>query len=285
MKKIAVFFAALGSLLSPSAAAENDRSSIITGVVDAIGPSAIGPSTSQAGPNAAWIGVVTLVAWRSDDGPVEVSPLRVEHPLGHALPSSDPWMASFRPRMVVKIRIAGEVGTQGLLPFAKFAEYLGEAEDRELVQAADPILNPPDFVDADLGRFVADPRLPDSFGGKAKWLGEDIDLTLTTESRDELADRAATAKKLLKNARQWQADAENKIVEKLYTLWVDEWRPEATPILSKAAFLGRLSKPALTIYEDGAFEMEFGDGDLFAGHWILVPGSLDEGIEDADIAG
>lgn len=109
MKKIAVLFAALGSLLPPSAAAENDRSSIITGVVDAIGPSA-----SQAGPNAGWIGAVTLVAWRSDDGPVEVLPLRIEHPLGEGVASSDTWMASFRPRMVVKIRIAGEVGTKGL---------------------------------------------------------------------------------------------------------------------------------------------------------------------------
>jgi hypothetical protein len=31
--------------------------------------------------------------------------------------------------------------------------------------------------------------------------------------------------------------------------------------------------------------MEFGDGDLFGGHWIMVPGSLAEGIEDAGLAG
>jgi hypothetical protein len=285
VKKLAVLFAALGSLLSPSAAAENDRSSIVTGVVDAMGPSAIGPLTSQAGPNAGWIGAVTLVAWRSDDGPVEVSPLRIEHPLGHGLPSSDPWMASFRPRMVVKIRIAGEIGKKGLWPFAKFAEYLGEADDAELMKAADPILNPPDFVDADLGRFVADRHLPDSFNGTATWLGKPVDLTLSAESRDALPDCAATAQILLKDALRWQAEAEKKIVENLYQLWVDEWRPEGTPILSQAAFRARLTMPAITIYEGGAFEMEFGDGDLFAGHWILVPGSLEEGIEDAGLAG
>ena len=76
MKKIAVLFAALGSLLSPSAAAENDRSSIVTGVV-----SPLGPSASQAGQKAPWNGAVTLVAWRSGDGPVEASPLRIEHSL------------------------------------------------------------------------------------------------------------------------------------------------------------------------------------------------------------
>ena len=280
MKKLAVLFAALGSLLSPSAAAENDRSSIVTGVVDAMGPSA-----SKAGQNGLWTGSVTLVAWRSDDGPVETTPLRIEHPLGEDVASSDEWMATFHARTVVKVRIVGKVGTQGLRPFAKFAEYLGEAEDKIVSEAADPILNPPDFVDADLGRFVADRHLPDNFKGTATWMGEPLELTLSTQSRDELPDRAATAKALLKNAQRWQAEADKKIVENLYQLWVDVWRPEGTPILSKEAFADRLTTPALTIYEDGAFEMEFGDGDLFAGHWILVPGSLDEGIEDADIAG
>lgn len=285
MKKLAVLFAALGSLLSPAAAAENDRSSIITGVVDAMGPSAIGPLTSQAGPNAGWIGAVPLVVWRSDDGPVEVSPLRIEHPLGHGLPSSDPWMASFRPRMVVKIRIAGEIGKKGLWPFAKFAEYLGEADDAELMKAADPILNPPDFVDADLGRFVADLRLPELFNGTATWLGEPVDLTLSTRTRDDLPDCAATAKQLLKDAGRWQTEAEKTIIDNLYELWVEEWRPKEAPILSRRDFADRLTKPAITIYEGGEFEMEFGDGDLFGGHWILVPGSLEEGIEDAGLAG
>jgi len=279
VKKLAVLFAALGTLLSP-AAAENDRSSIVTGVVDAMGPSA-----SKAGQNAPWIGSVTLVAWRSDDGPVDVSPLRIEHHLGEDSALQEKWMKSFRARTVVRVRISGTVGIRGLWPFATFTEYLGEADDAELMKAADPILNPPDFVDADLGRFVADRHLPDSFNGTATWLGKPVDLTLSAESRDELPDCAATAQILLKDARRWQAEAEKKIVENLYQLWVDEWRPEGTPILSQAAFRARLTMPALTIYEDGAFEMEFSDGDLFAGHWILVPGSLEEGIEDAGLAG
>ncbi len=280
MKKIAVLFAALGSLLSPSAAAENDRSSIVTGVVDAMGPSA-----SKAGQNGPWTGSVTLVAWRSDDGSVETTPLRIEHHLGEDVASSDEWMATFHARAVVKVRIVGKVEMKGLRPFAKFAEYLGEAEDKIVSEAADPILNPPDFVDADLGRFVADRHLPGDFKGTATWMGKPLELTLSTQSRDELPDRAATAKELLKNATRWQTQANEKIVENLYQLWVDVWRPEGAPLLSKKAFTDRLTLPALTIYEDGAFEMEFGDGDLFAGHWILVPGSLDDGIEDAGIAG
>lgn len=280
MKKIAAIFAALGSLLSHSAAAENDRTSIVTGVV-----SAMGASASQAGPNAPWLGSVTLVAWRSGDSPVKVTPLQIEHVLGDSEASSKGWVASFRSRSVVRVRIKGKIETQGLRAFAKFAESLGVTDDKELSAAADPILNPPDFVDAHLGRFVADSHLPGSFNGTATWINETVEMTLSAESRDKLADCAATGKNLLKDARRWQSDAEQKILEKLYQLWVDKWRTAGAPILSKAAFLGRLTKPSLTIYEDGAFEMEFGDGDLFAGHWILVAGSLDEGIEDAGIAG
>ena len=280
MKMIAVLFAALGSLLSPSAAAENDRPSIVTGVV-----SPLGPSASQAGQNAPWIGAVTLVAWRSDDGPVEVSSLRIEHPLGDSAATRESWMQSFRPRTVVRFRISGAVRTKGLHPFAEFTEYLGKAEDSELLKAADPILNPPDFVDADLGRFVADLRLPELFNGTATWLGEPVDLTLSTRTRDDLPDCAATAKQLLKDAARWQTEAEKTIIDNLYELWVEEWRPKEAPILSRRDFADRLTKPAITIYEGGEFEMEFGDGDLFGGHWILVPGSLEEGIEDAGLAG
>lgn len=245
----------------------------------------MGPSASKAGQKGPWTGSVTLVAWRSDDGSVETTPLRIEHHLGEDVASSDEWMATFNARTVVKVRIVGKVETQGLRPFAKFAEYLGETDDKILSEAADPILNPPDFVDADLGRFVADRHLPDNFKGTTTWMGKPLELTLSTQSRDELPDRAATAKELLKNAQRWQTEANKKIVENLYQLWVDVWRPEGAPLLSKKAFADRLTLPALTIYEDGAFEMEFGDGDLFAGHWILVPGSLEDGIEDAGIAG
>lgn len=280
MKKLAVLFAALGTILSPAAAAENDRSSIVTGVV-----SPLGPSASQAGQKAPWIGAVTLVAWRSGDGPVETSPLRIEHPLGDGADNQKSWMQLFRPRTVVRFRISGTVGTKGLRPFAEFAEYLGTADDAELVKAADPILNPPDFVDADLGRFVADLRLPELFNGTATWLGQPIDLVLSTRSRDDLPDCAATAKEMLKDAERWQAEAENKIIENLYELWVEEWRPKDAPILPRKAFAKRLGKPTITIYEGGEFEMEFGDGDMFGGHWIMVPGSLEEGVEDAGLAG
>ena len=280
MKKLGAIFAALGTLLSSPAAAENDRPTIVTGVV-----SPLGPSASQAGQKAPWIGAVTLVAWRSGDGPVEVSPLRIEHPLDDSADTQKSWMQLFQPRTVVRFRISGTVGTKGLLPFATFAEYLGKADDSALLQAADPILNPPDFVDADLGRFVADQRLPELFNGTATWLGNPVDLVLSTRSRDDLPDCAATAKLLLKDAERWQTEAEKTIIENLYKLWVEEWRPKGTPILSKKAFADRLTKPAITIYEGGEFEMEFGDGDLFGGHWIMVPGSLAEGIEDAGLAG
>jgi hypothetical protein len=120
VKKLGAIFAALGTLLSPSAAAENDRSSIVTGVV-----SPLGPSASQAGQKAPWIGAVTLVAWRSGDGPVEVSPLRIEHSLDESADTQKSWMQLFRPRTVVRFRISGTVGTKGLLPFANICRISG----------------------------------------------------------------------------------------------------------------------------------------------------------------
>jgi hypothetical protein len=57
-------------------------------------------------------------------------------------------------------------------------------------------------------------------------LGNPVDLVLSTRSRDDLPDCAATAKLLLKDAERWQAEAEKTIIENLYELWVEEWRPE-----------------------------------------------------------
>ena len=47
----------------------------------------------------------------------------------------------------------------------------------------------------------------------------------------------------------------------------------------------RMELDAIQIYEDGAFEFWFNDGDLFWGHSIHVTGSLKAGPEDAQMEG
>ena len=49
--------------------------------------------------------------------------------------------------------------------------------------------------------------------------------------------------------------------------------------------MSRMELDAVQIYEDGAFDFWFNDGDLFWGHSIHVTGSLESGPEDAQMEG
>ena len=82
--------------------------------------------------------------------------------------------------------------------------------------------------------------------------------------------RALAAEKLLELANDWAQEAEE-----------DREAAEIT----QEQFMERMELDAIQIYEDGAFEFWFNDGDLFWGHSIHVTGSLTNGPEEAQMEG
>ena len=253
---------------------------MITGVIDWAGP-----STSSGVPGTKWTGSLTLLIWREGDGTVQTDPLRISQNLGKSDKASSGWMQQFRARACVRVRLAGPVERTATGLGARLMEVLPAIDDAELLAVADPLLNPPPFDDPVLGRFVPHARMPMLYEQVADWRGQPLDLTLSVQAPADLPTCTATAAALINDAAHWQAAAEAMIVERLYDVWLEEWREEGEPMLGHTDFLARLTRPALTVYPDGAFEFEWEDDGLFLGHIIMATGSLEEGFDDAGIAG
>ena len=84
--------------------------------------------------------------------------------------------------------------------------------------------------------------------------------------------RSFAADKLLSLANDWEADAAGN----------EEREAEE---ITREDFMTRMELDAVQLYEDGAFDFWFNDGDLFWGHSIHVTGSLGAGPEDAQMEG
>ena len=89
------------------------------------------------------------------------------------------------------------------------------------------------------------------------------------ESRDRSM-RGFAAKKLTELANEWQAD--------------DDEKENADPI-TEEAFAQRITLSELSLTYEGDFTAYFDDDDMFWGHTVEVCGSLENGIESANIAG
>lgn len=127
--------------------------------------------------------------------------------------------------------------------------------------------------------------------GEILWNGEEVSLALEIDLDDEetwdtarsiahkvMADRESwdksmrefAAKKLTELANEWQAN--------------DDEKENADPI-TEDAFAQRITLSELSLTYKGDFTAYFDDDDMFWGHTVEVCGSLENGIESANIAG
>ena len=127
--------------------------------------------------------------------------------------------------------------------------------------------------------------------GKILWNEKEVSLALEIDLEDEetwdtvrsiahkvMADRESwdksmrefAAKELTGLANEWQAD--------------DDEKKNADPI-TEEGFAQRITLSELSLTYEGDFTAYFDDDDMFWGHTVEVCGSLENGIESANIAG
>ena len=127
--------------------------------------------------------------------------------------------------------------------------------------------------------------------GEILWNGEKVSLALEIDLEDEetwdtarsiahkvMADRESwdrsmrefAAKELTELANEWQAD--------------DDEKKNADPI-TEEVFAQRITLSELSLTYESDFTAYFDDDDMFWGHTVEVCGSLENGIESANIAG
>lgn len=120
--------------------------------------------------------------------------------------------------------------------------------------------------------------------GEAQWLGEPCKLVLVIDELGVAEELAATACALIDQADTWDA-AMRRAALALYDLWASEWRGPDHPALSKAEWITQLRLADIAVYPAGEFALGLDAADLFAGHGILISGSLSGGLGEVDLAG
>ena len=107
----------------------------------------------------------------------------------------------------------------------------------------------------------------------------------TDEHDDKRADKALTVfRRLQEDAAAWDKKARRYAAEQLLSCAI-EWQDEDEDELCADEFIRRIRIESVNVSQDGEFELYYDDGDIFAGHVIIVSGNMEKGLYDAQFAG
>lgn len=111
--------------------------------------------------------------------------------------------------------------------------------------------------------------------------GEAIEFFLNVE--DDFSEVLKYTQKIISNLSQQSANYKNFIADKLLDLYNDTWSEDE--VIDKPEFCRRIAIESVQVYDDGSVEIFYEDGDLFAGHTILIYINSNGELVDVDIAG
>lgn len=146
--------------------------------------------------------------------------------------------------------------------------------------------------DDTLGKFILNKDL-EMFDGSAEINGEEITLQFDVDKNDPDTWKAAHAnlKKFVSEIDRWDKEMREFSAEQLTELandWLadetydDDEEPEE---ITEEAFAERIGLCEISLDAEGEFIVYYSDDDMFWGHSIEVSGTLEEGIESADMVG
>lgn len=124
------------------------------------------------------------------------------------------------------------------------------------------------------------------FEGEINWMGTKQEALLDTDGDSNTAASAlGTLRLLLSDTQSWDQRLREYAARELTGLANDWQDGEDAPEITETEFAARIKGPRFHISDQGTFEAEYSDDDLFFGHWIVVRGTADGEITDADIEG
>ncbi len=253
---------------------------IIYGVVD---PSGFG--AGRAGGDVFWHMKFSLAAWARPDGPVQRSKVQVRRDI------EDGEFKAYQERLpdygIVALEVALLEDSAFWGPQAWLHAVLDESPKRdELIRIAEELREPVTTEDQQFGTFTLDRRV-NWYEAQTFWGVNSVCLSLSSDGDDGTfpQNSLAYARLLWSNQERWDGKIRDYMVAELLELKNDSWLDEDESELSREEFLQRVSLESVTVGPNGRFEFWYADGDLFWGHSIMVSGSLDGGLDSADIHG
>lgn len=249
----------------------------IYGVVDASGAGG-----GNVPPETLWSLSVKLIAWKKDDGSVNLTPLRVMKMVSHD--ELRRLMDSINPEKVIGFR--GRLCEE--TPFGDaqslMVELVDAPADEELNAALRDYQEPITIRDPVLGELSLN-KTVDWYEGYIDWCGKPVQVALSVDESGDVGAAVATIKGLLQDQPGWKNKIESYAVDSLLELKNDNWLDEGEEEVTKSEFIDRMELESITAYPEGEYEFNHNDGGLFWGHSIRVSGDLKGGPNDADIPG
>lgn len=127
--------------------------------------------------------------------------------------------------------------------------------------------------------------------GEILWNGEEVSLALEIDLDDEKTRDTARrlAHKIMADSESWDKSMREFAAKELTGLanaWQADDDEKKTDVpITEEEFAQRIALSELSLTYEGDFTAYFDDNDLFWGHTVEVCGSLENGIESANIAG
>ena len=130
------------------------------------------------------------------------------------------------------------------------------------------------------------------FSGDGKWNGSEclVHLDVDEEEAETAEDALSTWRRLLTDCAKWDAEARTYAAKELVDNandWLYDSVEEGEEIeeITEEAFAQRLELSEVCVSTEGNFEIFYDDDDMFWGHVVIVSGNIEEGIDDATMAG
>ena len=138
-----------------------------------------------------------------------------------------------------------------------------------------------------LGEPVYDRKIK-SFEGHILWFDKNINISLDIDKDNKAGITKArkAMKELYLSAEKWDANMRTFAAEKLIDLARDWCESEEEALkITEESFAKKIDIETISMISGGSFTAYFNDDIIFAGHCIIVGGSLKKGITSASMGG
>ncbi|WP_271077038.1 DUF2262 domain-containing protein [Aurantiacibacter sp. MUD61] len=230
---------------------------------------------------------VRIAAWQEEDGTRHADPIVLKRDV-FLPPSVSLWAQAMPAKSLCRVAIGPIEKRPYFYPTAPLLAFLGRGEDAGFAEASAPLVSPFTFGDPQVGTFQSRTGFPRDFQGEMDWHGTTINVSIqrgadfseATLQRQatQLCDMRSRAAEILGRARL-------KAAEELYPVWHDNgWYGDGR-VLDLDDWKARLSLCAIDLDPEGSFDLVFEDGDLFAGHAIVLHADESGQFENASLFG
>jgi hypothetical protein len=246
----------------------------IVGIVDSKGP---GGSHFQG--EEYWTFSFSFYTWYKEDKNVSNTSLYVYKEVEHSKVRE--LMDKVKKESVIKIRIKCPIENSRveLIDIEETDFY-----DEILQPYLDEIKREVAYIDDNLGTLVYDKGV-EWFSKNMQWCSNYAELVFNTNDVDELKRMIRDYSFVLENNKEWDVKAREFAALKLLDLKNDFWLDEDEAELTHSDFVNRIGLESLSIESDGGLTFWFKDGDIFAGHVIIVKANSNGEFLDAEMAG